>query len=156
MPGQLYFGNRPRSLRTLLGSCVAITLWHPKRRIGGMCHYLLPERSERNERKARDELDAAIRDGRYASDAMALLIEAIAHVGTRPEDYEAHLYGGADTLPDHLGHKPQIGVRNIERGWELIDRHGLNLVGVDVGDDVPRTVRLDLRNGEVQMRRSER
>jgi chemotaxis protein CheD len=147
MPGQLYFGNQPASLRTLLGSCVAITLWHPKRRIGGMCHYLLPDRNE---------VEAVLRDGRYAAEAVALLVEAIAHVGTRPDEYEAHLYGGADTLPGHLAHKPNIGVRNIEIGWELVDRHGFQLMGVDVGDDVPRTVRMDMRNGEVHMRRSER
>ena len=32
MPGQLYFGNQPASLRTLLGSCVAIVLTDPRRR----------------------------------------------------------------------------------------------------------------------------
>ncbi len=147
MPGQLYFGNQPASLRTLLGSCVAITLWHPLRHIGGMCHYLLPERGS---------IESTLRDGRYAAEAVALLLEAIAHVGTRPDEYHAHLYGGADTLPDHLAHKPNIGVRNIEIGWELVDRHGFQLMGVDVGDDVPRTVRLDMRSGEVHMRRSER
>ena len=147
MPGQLYFGNQPASLRTLLGSCVAITLWHPRRHIGGMCHYLLPERNQ---------VEATLRDGRYAAEAVALLVEAIAHVGTRPDEYEAHLYGGADTLPDHLAHKPNVGVRNIEIGWELVDRHGFQLMGVDVGDDVPRSVRLDMRSGEVLMRRSER
>jgi chemotaxis protein CheD len=49
-----------------------------------------------------------------------------------------------------------VGVRNIELGWTLVDQHGFQLVGVDVGDNVPRTVRLDMRSGEVAMRRSER
>jgi len=44
MPGELHFGGEVQSLKTLLGSCVALTLWHPKRRIGGMCHFLLPSR----------------------------------------------------------------------------------------------------------------
>ena len=41
LPGELYFGQR-HLLKTLLGSCVAITLWHPQRQLGGMCHFLLP------------------------------------------------------------------------------------------------------------------
>ncbi|ACB33795.1 CheD [Leptothrix cholodnii SP-6] len=147
MPGQLYFGNQPSAVRTLLGSCVAVTLWHPKRRIGGMCHYLLPERNG----------GAGLpRDGRYGTDAIELLVEAVHHMGTHCHDYEAHLYGGADTLPGHLAHKPNVGVRNIEIGWSLVDRHGFQLMGVDVGDNVPRTVRLNMKTGEVQMRRSER
>lgn len=35
-PGDVVFETRPVRLRTLLGSCVAITFWHPHRRIGGM------------------------------------------------------------------------------------------------------------------------
>lgn len=41
-PGEFHFGGANTRIQTLLGSCVAITLWHPIRRIGGMCHYMLP------------------------------------------------------------------------------------------------------------------
>lgn len=149
LPGQLYFGNRPARIKTLLGSCVALTLWHPQRRVGGMCHYLLPERRG-------SDAAASRRSGRFASDAIPLMVEALQHLGTRAADYEAHLYGGADTLPDHITQRPNIGMRNIEIGWTLVDQFGFQLMGVDVGDHVPRTVELDLRKGEVRMRRSER
>jgi chemotaxis protein CheD len=147
MPGQLYFGKEPPSVRTLLGSCVALTLWHPQRRIGGMCHYLLPQRQRSHGQPV---------DGRYGDEAITLLVEHLTRIGTATHEYEAHLYGGADTLPDHVQHKTQVGVRNIELGWNLVDRHGFQLMGVDVGDNVPRTVRLNLRSGDVHMRRSER
>ena len=42
-PGQVSFATCPTRLRTLLGSCVAFTFWHPQRRIGGMCHFMLPD-----------------------------------------------------------------------------------------------------------------
>jgi chemotaxis protein CheD len=144
MPGQMHFGATVATLSTLLGSCVAITLWHPQRRIGGMCHYLLPERR----RKAGDALD-----GRYGDEAVEAMLAALQRHHTRPEEYHAHLYGGADTMPEGSALKFNVGERNIERGWALIDRHGLQLLGVDVGEDVPRTVTLDLASGEVTMRR---
>ncbi len=144
MPGQMHFGEKAASLRTLLGSCVAITLWHPLRRIGGMCHFLLPTRS----RSAADALD-----GRYGDEAMAAMLNAVQRAGTRPDEYHAHLYGGADTMPEGSGLKFNVGERNIEQGWSLIDRHGFQLQGVDVGEDVPRTVTLVLATGEVDMRR---
>src|SRR5439155_18563598 len=37
-PGEWYFGDADTRIRTLLGSCVAITMWHPRRCLGGMCH----------------------------------------------------------------------------------------------------------------------
>ena len=49
-PGDFYFGEAGTRIRTLLGSCVAITLWHPILHIGGMCHIMLPERGERSHR----------------------------------------------------------------------------------------------------------
>ena len=36
-PGDFYFGDENTRLRSLLGSCVSITMWHPTKLIGGMC-----------------------------------------------------------------------------------------------------------------------
>lgn len=68
-PGEFYFGDEKTRIRTLLGSCVAITMWHPKLNIGGMCHYMLPQ----NRRKE----TAHVLDGRYAVDAMQMFLREI-------------------------------------------------------------------------------
>jgi chemotaxis protein CheD len=146
LAGQLYFGHKAAQVRTLLGSCVAVTLWHPQRRLGGMCHFLLP-----NRRRAA----GTPRDGRYGDEALEMLVQAIEHSGTHPHDYEVHLYGGADTMPDQAGIKFNIGERNIEQGWALIDHYGFQLQAIDVGDHIPRTVVLDLSDGHVEMRRGQ-
>lgn len=147
MPGQLYFGNKANKIRTLLGSCVAVTLWHPQRRIGGMCHYLLPERKR---------TPGMPLDGRYGEEALHMLMEAVKRSGAHPGDFETHLYGGADTMPDHLKSTLNVGERNIDKGWTLIDKYGLQLVGVDVGENVPRNVMLELPTGMVDMKRGGR
>ncbi|GCL63645.1 chemotaxis protein CheD [Pseudaquabacterium pictum] len=144
MPGQMHLGQQVASLRTLLGSCVAITLWHPVRRIGGMCHFLLPQRQRRNGEPP---------DGRYGDEAVAEMVRALGALGTQPQEYVAHLYGGADTMSGVSAARFNIGERNIEQGWSLIDRYGFQLDGVDVGEDIPRTVSLTLATGVVTMRR---
>ena len=50
-------------ISTLLGSCVSITLWHRAKRIGGMCHYMMPSAIVET---------AAPLDGRYAGRSLAL------------------------------------------------------------------------------------
>jgi chemotaxis protein CheD len=144
MPGQMHMGHQVASLRTLLGSCVAITLWHPQRRIGGMCHFLLPNRQRRPGEEP---------DGRYGDEAVDAMVKALTALRTKPEEYVAHLYGGADTMSGTSNAKFNIGERNIEQGWSLIDRFGFQLDGVDVGEDVPRMVTLALGSGQVNMRR---
>lgn len=144
LAGQLYFGGEASVVRTLLGSCVGITLWNPKRRLGGMCHFLLPQRAP--------DPNGGL-DGRFGEEAVQMLVEALLRQGTKPSDYEANLFGGADALPDNAKVKTNIGERNIAKGWELIDHHGFRLIDVDVGDRVPRTVQLNMADGKVSMRR---
>ena len=144
MPGQMYMGSTAAQVRTLLGSCVAITLWHPGRRIGGMCHFLLPQRQRRPGEPG---------DGRYGDEALEAMVRVLTGLRTRPDDYVAHLYGGADTMAGSHSGRYNVGERNIEQGWSLIDRYGFALEGVDVGEDIPRMVSMDLASGEVSMRR---
>jgi len=144
LPGQMSFTTAPAQLRTLLGSCVSVTVWHPGKRFGGMCHYLLPERS----RRPGEPLD-----GRYGEEAMEALVARLLRTGTQPGEYIAHLYGGADTMPDGSGLKFNVGERNIEQGWKLIDKYGFSLEGIDVGEDIPRTVSIDIASGQVDMKR---
>lgn len=66
-PGEFFFGQDDTIIRTHLGSCVAITMWHPEQKRGGMCHYMLPSRGHND-----DGLD-----GRYADEAIQLFINEI-------------------------------------------------------------------------------
>lgn len=145
LPGQWYFGANGAIVRTLLGSCVALTLWHPHRHMGGMCHYLLPTRTR--------PATAAL-DGRFAEEAVELLVSSMARTGTKPGEYLVDLYGGADTMPDQAHvHKFNIGERNIEKALELVDRYGFQLQTVDVGGNEPRNVTLDMKSGQVELKR---
>ena len=53
LPGQIYFSRQPSLISTVLGSCVAVCLWDPKKKIGGMSHYLYPVTKIKEEATAR-------------------------------------------------------------------------------------------------------
>ncbi len=144
LPGQWYFGSTGATVKTLLGSCIAITLWHPRKGLGGMCHYLLPSRPRPAD---------GVLDGRFGDEAMALLLDEVRRTRTTPKDYEVHIYGGADTMPDEVKVKFAIGERNVEKAMDLVDRHGFQLQCVDVGGNEPRHVGIDLSSGQVSLRR---
>lgn len=145
LPGEWYFGDRHTRIRTLLGSCVAITLWHPLRRIGGMCHYMLPERPEGR---------LAEQDGRYAEDAFGLLLTEVMRAGTRPEEYEVKMFGGGNMFPWRTeGRNDHIGIKNAQAGQHLVKRHGLRCKARDVGGAGHRNVILDIGSGQVWVMR---
>jgi len=42
--GTVFAAREPTVIETLLGSCVAVCLWDPETRVGGMNHFLLRTR----------------------------------------------------------------------------------------------------------------
>lgn len=148
-PGELHFGEAPTRIRTLLGSCVAITLWHPHRKLGGMCHFMLPSRLWR-----RVPPGEAL-DGRYADEAIDLLLAQIRDRGAQPAQFQAKLFGGGNMFPgmtrpdaDH------IGLRNAQTARALIGRLGASLVGEDLAGVGHRSLVFELASGNVWLRRS--
>lgn len=143
-PGDFFFGSQRARVRTVLGSCVSITMWHRERRIGGMCHYLLP---------ARGEPAYATLDGRYADDAVELFLCEIDRAGTRREDYEIKLFGGGSMFGGACrGEGMNIGTRNIEAGRRLLQRHGLSVHGEHLAGAGHRNLIFELASGRVWLK----
>ena len=139
-PGDLRFAGAGTVLQTLLGSCVAVSLWHPGRRIGGLCHYMLPGGS-----------GAATPDGRFAEDAFALFGRELVRTGTRPQQYHTKIFGGGAQLL-----KDGVAAANVRAGLALLDGHGYTLTARDVGGTGPRVLRFDLASGDVWLRHTGR
>lgn len=139
-PGEFHFGRGATRISTLLGSCVSITLWHPRRRIGGMCHYMLTERKRPQ---------GAPLDGRFADEAFEMLLQQMAAAGTRPGEYQAKLFGGANMLGALAGEPVDIGPRNVAFGRQLLAACHIALVAEHVGGSGRRKLHFDLPSGEV-------
>jgi chemotaxis protein CheD len=140
-PGEFYFGGAATRIRTLLGSCVAITMWHPVRKIGGMCHYMLPSRQ-----KPDSQLD-----GKYADEALQLfLLEAALH-HTCPEEYQVKLFGGGTMFPGY-SEKNNIAQSNVHAAHRLVTQHRLQLIAEDLGRNGHRNVIFDISSGHVWVR----
>ena len=143
-PGGFYFGNAATRISTLLGSCVAITLWHPKRKLGGMCHFILP---------APAELEPRRQDGRYAGDAIALFMRQLQANGTHPCEYEAKLFGGGRMFSQHQPRLPSkvddVGLRNVASARQLLHNHGFRIKAEQVAGQGHRNIIFDLSNGDV-------
>ena len=86
-PGEFHFGMGPERIGTLLGSCVAITVWHPQHHFGGMCHILLPGRQRQ---------PATPLDGRYADEAVELFAAELKARHVSPTACQIKLFDGSN------------------------------------------------------------
>ena len=142
-PGDFYFGDSETRIRTLLGSCVAITVWHPHYLMGGMCHYLLPEYRQLNN-------DSSNQDGRYADEALELFMQEIRRTGTHPSEYMVKMIGGGNQFSGHNSNgKQSVPEKNIQIGKKLLSQHGFNLTSCHLGGNGHRNVIFDLWSGDV-------
>lgn len=150
-PGDLYFGRAPTIISTLLGSCVAVTLWHPKEKIGGMCHIVLPELpGGRCDKREGDRCNM-----RYGDCAICEFVKQATKFNTVAKDYDVHIYGGSDMFPDMQ--KPsgmKIGNRNIEKVKELLKLYKFHIKEIDAGGSNSRKIKLDLSDGSVWARQT--
>ncbi|HSW03982.1 chemotaxis protein CheD [Aquabacterium sp.] len=153
-PGQWWFGGGATRVRTVLGSCVAVTLWHPRRQIGGMCHYLLPRRGSAD-RAAPEAPGSAgdTSDGRYGDEVLMQMVRAVASTGSTPVEYEAKLFGGGRMFRslDARG-TAQVPDRNVQAGRDLLLQHGFACKAEHVGGYGHREVVLDVPDGQVWLR----
>jgi chemotaxis protein CheD len=144
LPGELWFGKGKRQIRTILGSCVAFTVWHPGHGVGGMCHYMLPSRPSMSGGST------SVRDGRYGDEALEILVSKIRSVGTQPGEYVTKIFGGgsmfqsSDRLP--------VPDRNINAARELASRHGFLVAAEHLGGQGHRHVTLDVRTGSTWLK----
>ena len=130
-PGEFYFGEGRTRIRTLLGSCVAITLWHPTRLIGGMSHYMLPSRLSHRKK------DSAL-DGRYAEDVMEMFMRELKRSHSRAAEYQVKIFGGGRMFEttaknDKSRAHADVSERNVRIGRELAGRYGFHFTAEDLG-----------------------
>jgi chemotaxis protein CheD len=125
-----------------LGSCVAIALYDPKTRVGGLAHVLLPSES-----MARDRSNRA----KFPSAAVPMLLAEMRGLGSNG-GIGARLVGGASMFASLLpSGGVNIGERNIAASRAAVAAAGLPLLAEDVGGDYGRSVYFHLADGRIEV-----
>ena len=144
MPGEYIVGDEGYRIRTLLGSCVSITLWHPALRIGAMSHFLL----------ASGGLGAACQqDARYGDGALFLMMRELTRVGVPLTQCQAKIFGGGNMFPQHLSTvASNVGQKNGETAHALLRSQNIPVVSEHLYGDGHRQIIFDIFSGDVWSR----
>ncbi len=158
-PGAYFLGDARHRVRTLLGSCVSITLWHRELRVGAMTHCLLDQRPRHcGAAHPCERPDGCGRplDSRYVEEAGILLFDKLRGLGVEPRQCEAKIFGGGEMF----AHLPNpvcglgVGNRNGQAARSFLQRHGIRIVSENLFGQGHRTILFDLGSGEVWVRRA--
>jgi chemotaxis protein CheD len=137
-PGDCQFTNQAVTYSTLLGSCVAVCLYDPVKRVMGMNHFLLATRNP-SQKSSLLESEA----GRYGMHAMELLINGVLKLGGKRANLRAKAFGGGNVLGRACSDKSDfmcVGSMNVRFVREFLDNDGIPLVAADLGGVIGRQV----------------
>lgn len=144
-PGEWYWGDADTRIRTILGSCVAVTIWHPEKRVGGMCHILLPQR-QASYKKNSPALSG--NSAKYADEALALMMGEMAKLKIRPKECQVKVFGGSNMFPKlKLQQKDNIGDRNLHAVLMYLAEHDFQIHANHYGGEDSRYIIFDIWSG---------
>jgi chemotaxis protein CheD len=143
-PGELFTSETPASVKTILGSCVAITMRAPRLGLAAMAHCLLPSAGASN--CALTETDAL----RYVDTTIDLMLRRFRGRGAKREELEIKLFGGAgrSDLASYA-----VGDRNVEAAQSILARYGINVVATATGGRRGMAIVFDTGTGDVFVKR---
>lgn len=143
-PGEYFVGDAQYRIRTLLGSCVSITLWHPVRRFGAMSHFLLSSRGS----DSTGELD-----GRYGEEVMRLMLHELKLAKVPSMECQAKIFGGGNMFPRQTrNHFLNVGQKNGEAARHLLQLHRIPVISESLFGDGHRQIIFDIDSGDVWAR----
>ncbi|WP_343502039.1 chemotaxis protein CheD [Alloyangia pacifica] len=122
-------------LSTVLGSCVAVCLTDVEAGVGGMNHFLLPQRAGKEGENVR-----------YGAYSMELLINGLLKCGARKNRLVAKLFGGANMLSQLR----DIGGSNVAFAKEFLQNEAIPLASESTGGTSARRIRFWPADGRVR------
>lgn len=131
--GRVAVSMDPRVMfTTVLGACVAVCLFDPQTKLGGMAHFMFP-----------DGEDYALDETRFCQQAVTSLIAQVRELGGHTNRLHASLFGAANSRHG----RRDIGRRNSDSALALIQLQGLPVVMQCLGGGQVRRVRFSPTTG---------
>ncbi len=137
-PGRIYVSPAPSTVRMILGSCVAVCLWDPRRGVGGANHFLLPYHGQD--------------DPRFGNVAIEHLMERLLLLGCTERGLRAKLFGGSCVLQALQANQTHLGTKNVAVARTLLAREGIPIEAEDVGGPRGRKVIFQTDDGSAWVR----
>ncbi|SMC19448.1 chemotaxis protein CheD [Desulfacinum hydrothermale DSM 13146] len=126
-----------------LGSCIAVVIYDPKVKVGGMLHYMLPESST-------DPVKARSKPAMFADTGIPMLFKESYKYGATKKSLIVKVVGGAQILDEDGVFN--IGKRNYMILRKILWKNNVLIAAEHVGGNVNRTVRLELETGRVVLK----
>jgi len=153
-----------------VGSCLVVTLYDPKLQIGALAHTMVPSSARRDaqyEQRASahlsfeastigqacavaERVSTKTEDTKYIDVAIDRMLKGLEAKGSKREDLEAKLIGGANMFPSLTS--DDIGKDNVLSAREKLQAEGIKIIGECVRGSQGRSVEFSPTTGVVTVK----
>jgi len=141
-PGEVVISRNPILVSTILGSCIAVTMFSPNKKIGAICHAMFP-------RNPTNDVNV-----QYTDSAIFYIYGKMMEY-TGKTDLIVKLFGGARVLAggDYGEKCKAIGDQNVYQAKRTLQELGLGIATSDIGGVRGRKLLFSIKTGDVYLRR---
>lgn len=134
--GQILTARSPERMRAIVGSCIALVLYHPGRKLGVMAHVVLADSDGR-----------VGPPGKYADTAVPAMLSLFGEQGITARGLSARMAGGANMFGGTGS--VLIGESNARALAAALKKAGIRVAAQDIGGSCGRRVEFDCATGEL-------
>ncbi|MGE4560374.1 MAG: chemotaxis protein CheD [Desulfobulbus sp.] len=141
-PSEIVVAEGPATVTTVLGSCVAVTLFSPRTHLGSICHAVLPSGQD-------------MEPGKYVDQSVLYMLSFFREKQVTLKELVAKVFGGADMFPQMPGIRDNrtIGAQNIQAALTTLEQVGINPAVIEVSGQLGRKLVFFSDTGDVYVKR---
>ena len=138
-PSTLFAARNATEVTTVLGSCVAVCLFDPVSKTGGINHFMLPVWE-----------GEGLASPKYGDIAIEKLLQKMLSLGAKRSNMQAKVFGGADSR--RATNVFKIGQRNCEIALSVLSGLNIPVVSSHLGGELPRKLIFRTLTSEVLLK----
>jgi chemotaxis protein CheD len=148
--GEMHITARPKLVVTVLGSCLSVTMFNRRTKMGGICHGILPRCNRRTQC-----VDDCPESFKYVDCSIRKMVRLFERRKVTRNEIEVKYFGGADMFlrQAHVPGNVSVGNQNVETADRIIIGEGLSILKRDVGGVQGRKIFFYTDTGEVYLKR---
>ena len=154
-PADLYMTSEQMVIKTVLGSCVTLTMFSPETGVSAACHAVLPSCQD-----CSCASNVCMNKYKFVQCVIPEMLKRFKRLGIAPADIEIKMFGGADMIMVRKGSRSwdnqRVGRKNIVMARDVAREHHLIIKSSDVGGTLGRKLYFDTETGEVCLKRLSR
>lgn len=126
-PGENHFTNKPKLIKTVLGSCISVIIYHRASKYSAVTHSVMPE-------KNCQEASCFCCEPKFVDCSIRMVLTKFDELRIKRNELESKLFGGSEIHNFKTNSRMEsIGTQNLKTAKRILFENKIPIVASDIG-----------------------